>query len=250
VVLGSASLRTAEPFSRVNLPVSNEEVPVKTDPQRAEQDEEILRLRCAGLSLRAIASRVGLSHQGVSDRITEAIRELVDPRAEEWRALETARLDDLTVRAYEVLDVAESGETALKAIAQLERLSASRRKLWALDMPQPIDVALSGRLDVESGLVVEALQAAFGALELSPEQQAYAAYAASSALHRAAGQEPPADVPPPPPPPSPSAAPAEEPVDPRAEMEQRLRDLTADEDGVDIEALLAEVDDEEDGRDG
>jgi hypothetical protein len=33
-------------------------------------------------------------------------------------------------------------------------------------------------------------------------------------------------------------------------MEQRLRDLTADEDGVDIEALLAEVDDEEDGRDG
>lgn len=221
---------------------------MKTDPQRAEQDEEILRLRCAGLSLRAIASRVGLSHQGVSDRIAAAIRELVDPAAEEWRALETARLDDLTRRAYEVLDEAESGETALKAIAQLERLSASRRKLWALDMPQPIDVALSGRLDVESELVVEALRAAFDALELSPEQQAWAAYSASATLHRAAGQDPPA--PPPSPPVSTTVdAPVEVPVDSRAGMEQRLRDLVADED-VDVDALLAEVDEEEGRRDG
>jgi DNA-binding transcriptional MerR regulator len=225
------------------------EVPVKTDPDRAEQDEQILRLRCAGLSLRAIASRVGLSHQGVSDRIEAAIRELVDPRAEEWRALETARLDDLTQRAYEVLDGAESGETALKAIAQLERLSASRRKLWALDMPQPVDVALSGRLDLEGELVGEALRAAFDALELSPDQKVWAAYAASAALHRAAGQEPPAA-----PPPAPVSVtvdavgvPVEEPVTARAGMEARLRDLTADED-VDVDALLAEVDGEGQGR--
>ena len=125
------------PFS-VSSCLCQLEVPVKTDPARAEQDEEILRLRCAGLSLRAIAARVGLSHQGVSDRITAAIEELVSPVAEEWRALETARLDDLTQRAYQVLDGAESGETALRAIAQLERLSASRRKLWALDMPVPL----------------------------------------------------------------------------------------------------------------
>jgi DNA-binding Lrp family transcriptional regulator len=140
---------------------------MKTDPQRAEQDEQILRLRCSGLSLRAIAARVGLSHQGVSDRITDAIRELVSPVAEEWRALETARLDDLTVRAYRVLDEAESGETALKAIAQLERLSASRRKLWALDVPTPLDVTLSRRADVEGEMVADALAAALEVLAVS-----------------------------------------------------------------------------------
>lgn len=220
---------------------------MKTDPARGVQDEEILRLRCAGLSLRAIGERVGLSHTAVSNRIEDAIRELVDPRAEEWRALETARLNDLTVRAYEVLDGAESDEVKLKAIAQVERLSASRRKLWALDMPQPIDVALSGRLDVESQAVVGALRAAFEALELSPEQETWGAWAASVALHRMAGEEPPAEAPPRPSPAS--AVRVEEPRDVRAGMEQRLRDLVADED-IDVDALLREVDDEGGRADG
>jgi DNA-binding transcriptional MerR regulator len=208
---------------------------VKTDPARADQDEEILRLRCAGLSLRAIGERVGLSHQGVSDRITDAIRELVSPVAEEWRALETARLDDLTRRAYAVLDGAESGETALKAIAQLERLSASRRKLWALDMPQPIDVALSRRLDVEGDVVADAVAAALDVLGLDEERRQLAVRAAVARL---------------------SGEPLPEPVAPvvdegqavQAGMEARLRELTADED-VDVDALLAEVEREE-GWDG
>ncbi|MDX3314558.1 helix-turn-helix domain-containing protein [Streptomyces sp. ME08-AFT2] len=155
---------------------------MKTDPVRAEQDEEILRLRCAGLSLRAIAARVGLSHQGVSDRITAAIEELVSPVAEEWRALETARLDDLTQRAYQVLDGAESGETALRAIAQLERLSASRRKLWALDMPVPLDVTLSRRLDVEGDVVVDAISAVIDVLGLDEERRQLAVRAAMAKL--------------------------------------------------------------------
>ncbi|MDX3570806.1 hypothetical protein [Streptomyces sp. ID05-47C] len=208
---------------------------MKTDPARAAQDEQILRLRCSGLSLRAIGERVGLSHQGVSDRITDAIRELVSPVAEEWRALETARLDDLTRRAYAVLDGAESGETALKAIAQLERLSASRRKLWALDMPQPIDVALSRRLDVEGDVVADAVAAALDVLGLDEERRVLAVRAAVARL---------------------SGEPLPEPVAPvvdegqavQAGMEARLRELTADED-VDVDALLAEVEREE-GRDG
>jgi hypothetical protein len=208
---------------------------VKTDPQRAVQDEEILRLRCSGLSLRAIGERVGLSHQGVSDRITDAIRELVSPVAEEWRALEAARLDDLTRRAYAVLDGAESGETALKASAQLERLSVSRRKLWALDMPQPIDVALSRRLDVEGDVVADAVAAALDVLGLDEERRQLAVRAAVARL---------------------SGEPLPEPVAPvvdegqavQAGMEARLRELTADED-VDVDALLAEVEREE-GWDG
>jgi DNA-binding transcriptional MerR regulator len=228
---------------------------MKTDPQRAEQDEQILRLRCSGLSLRAIAARVGLSHQGVSDRITDAIRELVSPVAEEWRALETARLDDLTVRAYRVLDEAESGETALKAIAQLERLSASRRKLWALDMPQPIDIALSQRADAEGETVAAALSAALEALTVSGLDPARQEQLRVHALELARwkllemGQQDPG----PPPEPPVSGIPdttlsAEAPVSGQAGMEARLRDLLADED-VDVDALLREVDEEEGGAD-
>lgn len=211
---------------------------MKTDAARAGQDEEILRLRCAGLSLRAIGERVGLSHQTVSNRIEEAIRELVDPRAEEWRALETARLDDLTRRAYEVLDGAESDEVKLKAVAQLERLSASRRKLWALDMPMPLAVSLERRLDVEGDVVADAVAAVVEVLGLDEERRVLALQAA---VARLSGEPLPV--------PAPAAAVVEEPVDPQAGMEQRLRDLVADEPGVDVEALLREVDEEE-GRDG
>lgn len=209
---------------------------MKTDAARAGQDEEILRLRCAGLSLRAIGERVGLSHQTVSNRIEDVIRELVTPQAEEWRALESARLDDLTRRAYGVLDGAESDEVKLKAVAQLERLSASRRKLWALDMPMPLAVSLERRLDVEGDVVADAVAAVVEVLGLDEERRVLALQAA---VARLSGE----------PLPAPAAAVVEEPVDPQAGMEQRLRELTADEPDVDVEALLREVDEEED-RDG
>lgn len=211
---------------------------MKTDPTRAEQDAEILRLRCAGLSLRAIAARVDLSHQTVSNRIEEAIAELVSPVAEEWRALETARLDDLTQRAYGVLDSTESDETMLKAIAQLERLSASRRKLWALDMPVPLDVTLSRRTDVEGDVVADALTAALEVLGLGEEQRQLAVRAA---VARLSGE-------PLPDPPDPPASVVDEGQVARAGMERRLRELTADEPEVDVDALLAEVGEEGEDR--
>lgn len=210
---------------------------MKTDAARAGQDEEILRLRCAGLSLRAIGERVGLSHQTVSNRIEDVIRELVTPQADEWRALETARLDDLTRRAYAVLDGAESDEVKLKAVAQLERLSSSRRKLWALDMPQPIDVALSRRLDVEGDVVADAVAAALEVLGLGEEQRVLAVRAA---VARLSGEPLPEPV-------SAMADTTSAAADPRMEMEARMRERFAGED-VDVDALLAEVDNEG-GRD-
>ena len=207
---------------------------MKTDPARGEQDEQILRLRCSGLSLRAIGERVGLSHTAVANRIEDAIRELVDPQAEQWRALETARLDDLTRRAYEVLDGAESDEVKLKAVAQLERLSASRRKLWALDMPTPVDVVLSRRLDVEGDVVADAVAAALEVLGLDEERRVLALQAA---VARLSGEELPAAMPAP-------AAVVDEGQAAQAAMEERLRELVADEPDVDVDALLREVDGE------
>lgn len=155
---------------------------MKTDAGRAEQDAEIFRLRCRGHSLRTIAAEVGLSHQTVANRIQDAIRELVNPAAELWRGEETARLNDLARSAYEVLDNAESGDVALKAIDRVLRISESRRKLWALDAPTPIDIALSRRDDVESELVVDALKAVVESLGLDEEGRLAALRAAQWAL--------------------------------------------------------------------
>ena len=140
---------------------------MKTDPARGEQDEKILRLRIAGLSLRAIGEQVGLSHQCVADRITAAIADLVHPAAEEYRSLEALRLDDLTRQVFGVLASADSGVLKLQAVDRLLRLSESRRKLWALDMPQQLDVALSHRNDLAGDLVGDALVVALEALDVA-----------------------------------------------------------------------------------
>lgn len=211
---------------------------MKTDPQRAEQDEEILRLRCSGLSLRAIAARVGLSHQGVSDRITAALAELVTPAAEEYRQLEAARLTDLTTRAYEVLDAADTGELKLRAVDRLTKLSESRRKLLGLDATEPITVALSRRDDAEAGAVVDALLAAVEVLGLDEGQRMAALKTAKWALEGREGPRPEA----------PGAPAVEEPeVDAeQARREREFRELMA-RDGVDADELLAGDDEEEDG---
>lgn len=204
---------------------------MKTDAARAQQDATILRLRCAGLSLRAIAERVGLSHQTVANRIEDAIRELLEPAAEEWRALETARLNDLTSAAYRVLGGAETDELRLKAIDRLLRLSESRRKLWGLDAQVPIDVVLSRRTDVEAHAVVAAVEAAVSVLGVDEGRRVLAMRAAVASL---SGE----------PLPEAAAGDGEELSGGQAEMQRQLRDLVADE-GIDIEALLREVDGDE-----
>jgi hypothetical protein len=161
----------------------------KTDAERGVRDEEILRLRICGLSLRAIGQRVGLSHQGVANRITAVLGELVTPAAEEYRQLEAERLDDLTRAAYQVLATADTGDLKLKAIDRVERLSVSRRKLLGLDAPVALDVALEQRLDVEAEVVAGAVAAALDALELDEEQRAAALGAAQQRLLDSSGGE-------------------------------------------------------------
>lgn len=125
---------------------------MKTDPERAEQDEEILRLRAAGHSLRAIGARVGLSHQGVSDRITAVLAQLVTPAAEEYRALETVRLDTY----LEALSL-RIGEGDYRSVGTAVRISERRAKLLGLDSPVQLDVAMKQRLDLEASVVGEVI---------------------------------------------------------------------------------------------
>ncbi|MEH0642846.1 hypothetical protein QBB33_15490 [Streptomyces scabiei] len=210
---------------------------MKTDPTRADQDEEILRLRCAGLSLRAIATRVGLSHQGVADRITAAIAELVTPAAEEWRSLEAARLIDLTRLAYGVLAAADTGDLKLKAIDRLTKLSESRRKLWGLDATEPLRVSLERRSDMEGDLVAEAVTAVVSVLHLDEERRQLALRAAQAALSGEPLPEAPAPA-------------VEVPVvdAEQARREREFRELMA-RDGIDADELLADDEDDQDEED-
>lgn len=212
----------------------------KTDAGRTVRDEEILRLRICGLTLRAIGQRVGLSHQGVANRLTAALSELITPAAEEYRQLEAERLDDLTRAAYQVLATADTGELKLRAVDRIERLSASRRKLFGLDAAQPLAVSLEQRIDVEAEVVAAALAAALEALDLDEAQQQTALGAAQAAL---LGQEPPAPVARPP-------KPQEGTAGEQARIEAEFRALMA-ADGIDADVLLADVDhDQEESRGG
>jgi hypothetical protein len=202
---------------------------MKTDPTEAARTEKILRLRVAGLSLRAIAGQVDMSHEGVAGRIRAALAELVVPVAEEYRQLETVRLDDLSRQAYQVLAGAGSdGELKLKAVDRLLRIGESRRKLWGLDMPQQLDVALSRRMELEGDVVADAVVAALDFLELDQEQQAAALEAAQAKL---LGEDPP-------------PRPVVEPVEPERDLMADFRAFAARE-GFDPDGL----DDDEDGDD-
>ena len=121
-----------------------------------------------------------------------------------------------------------------------ERSAAARTAKAAVDAG--VMTAFERRLDLEGEVVADALAAVLDALGLSQEQRIFALGVAQAKL---AGEELPAAPAAPPPAPV-----VEEPVDPRVGMEQRLRDLTADEPDVDVEVLLAEVDEEEGRSDG
>lgn len=204
------------------------------------RDGKIWSAYVGGASQDAIAAEHGITQQRVSQVLAEVRGTIGDVARVDAALLAQERAAALLAAVW---PAAMAGDTkaVLAALRVLERVA----RALGTDSPEPLSVTLDRRLDLEGATIAEALRAAFDALELSPEQQMWAAYAASAALYRSAGQEPPE---PPPARPAPAAAPvAEEPADPRAGMEARLRERLADED-VDVDALLREVDDEG-GRD-
>ncbi|MDK1473591.1 hypothetical protein QNO07_09185 [Streptomyces sp. 549] len=153
---------------------------------KAAQNEEILRLRISGMPLREIGKRVGLSHQGVANRLTELITATTQPLATELRQLELERLDRLTFAATEILE--QEDGTVLAAIDRLLRVQERRAKLLGLDAPQQLDIVQEQRIDLDSELVADALAAALNALELSEEQRTIALAAAQQKLAEAASE--------------------------------------------------------------
>lgn len=204
-------------------------------PERLDgRDGKIWTAYVGGATQEAIAAEHGLTQQRVSQVLAEVRATIGDVARVDAALLAHERADALLAAVW---PAAMAGDP--KAVGAALRVLERQAKAMGTDAEEPLKISLERRLDLEGQTIAEALRAAFDALELAPDQQMWAAYAASAALYRSAGQEPPAE--PPPPPASRSSESAAGKPDARAGMEQQLRGLVADED-VDVDALLREVD--------
>lgn len=104
-----------------------------------ERREQALNLRRAGLSIRAIATRLNVDpstiHEDIKVMMAEAVKENVD-NAEGLRTLELERLDDMLLRIQPQVSKGD-----LKAIDRALRISEQRAKLLGLYAPVKNDVA-------------------------------------------------------------------------------------------------------------
>ncbi|MEV0483750.1 hypothetical protein AB0I69_24475 [Streptomyces sp. NPDC050508] len=141
----------------------------------AERDAAIYRAKVAGLTERAIADRFDLSPARVHEIIDRGRRDLLTPGAEALRQMEADRLDDARRAASVVRSrvhwVVQGGQVVtgpdgeplrddaptLKANEQLVRISESWRKLFGLDAPEQLNIALERRVDEESADMAEVL---------------------------------------------------------------------------------------------
>lgn len=202
-------------------------------PERLdERDHEIWARYVGGWTQARLAAEYGVSQQRISQVLGE-VRESLGAEARTDAALLARERADALLAA--VWPAAMEGDT--KAVLAALRVLERQAKAMGTDAVEPLQITLDRRLDVEGDVVVDALAAVFDVLGLDEERRQLAVRAAQARL---LGEELPV----------PAAVPVPEaPVDVRAGMEQRLRELTADEPEVDVEALLAEVGEEE-NRDG
>lgn len=171
----------------------------------AERDAEAARLRNTGLGYKEIAQQLGYADKGNAWRaVQRALTAIVREPAEQLRATEAARLDDLYVEALEILERdhvtvshgkiihGEDGRPLLDdgpklaAIDRARQIRESYRKLVGADAPKQLDVALEQRIDLDSELVADALAAALNAIDLTEEQRTAALNAAQEKLLQAA----------------------------------------------------------------
>jgi hypothetical protein len=123
------------------------------DPETVKRDAECVRLRSRSMSYQQIADQLGITKSQAFDGVKRAMAEVVAEPAEDARRMELEKLDRLEQAALRVLEadhevVYQGGRTGipdngprLQAVATLQRLSESRRKLLGLDRPQQLEVS-------------------------------------------------------------------------------------------------------------
>lgn len=96
----------------------------KTELERAELEEKVLRLRASNLSLRKIAEKLNLSHQTVRQILKRAMKAKSDENVTEFRAIALSRFDLLVSAA---LPAALKGDS--RSIDSVAKITAEQAKL-------------------------------------------------------------------------------------------------------------------------
>lgn len=109
------------------------------DYQSDEKDRIILRLRSRGLTLRAIAAQVGISHQAVSQRIQKRMKwlaaNMVDDTLFVRNQIQLRQHDQLRM-AYDLWDKAGDDPKAVKAASDMiSKVNDQLMNMYGLDTP-------------------------------------------------------------------------------------------------------------------
>jgi len=202
------------------------------------RDHEIWARYVGGWTQARLAAEYDVSQQRISQVLADVRATVGDAARADAGLLAQERTDALLAAVW---PAAMGGDT--KAVMAALRVLERQAKAMGTDAVEPLRVTLERRLDLEGQTIAEALRAAFEALELSPDQQAWAAWAASVALYRSAGQEPPE-----PPPGSPVSAMADTASAAVVEKRDLMEDFRrfAEREGFDPDGLDDEDEDDDD----
>lgn len=116
----------------------------------AQKRAQVLELATAGFSFREIATKVGYAGpSGAYRAFQSGLRQIVQPRAEEYLQLELSRIDELVSVLW---PLGKGGD--LKAIDRLLRLMKRRAELLGLDAPQRVtaEVETSSQMNSRSSI--------------------------------------------------------------------------------------------------
>lgn len=106
-----------------------------TELAQYDREDRIWDLRIAGLSYRAIADEIGLSHTHVALILNERLQSMVHPKVEEYRTIMHERCE---AAIHGLWPRVQNGE--LGAVQAMLRVMERQAKLNALDLPpQQID---------------------------------------------------------------------------------------------------------------
>jgi len=117
---------TSNPHSRAN------------PADRAEQQVQAYTLRLAGLSLREIGDRMGVSHTHVGNLIRAECDQRVLPLADEVRQMEIDRFDSWLWKLHEQI---EAGRQVARNIEVAVKVSERRARLLGVDAPAQAEVS-------------------------------------------------------------------------------------------------------------
>lgn len=202
-------------------------MPQRDGPRLEERDHEIWARYVGGWTQARLAAEYDVSQQRISQVLAEVRESIGDTARTDAALLAQERTNALLAAVW---PAAMDGDT--KAVLACLRVVERIAKALGTDAPEPLRVSLEQRLDVETGVVVDALGAALEVLQLDEERRQLAVQAAMAKLLG----EPLPEVPVPVPVVEESKHDVEQ-----ARREAEFRALMA-QDGVDADVLLAEDD--------